>query len=522
MNADSRPLAGTAGRPGPAGPAGFVCTLGLDLGTSSAKAVVLDADGQVLAQASAGYAVTSAAAGYAESEPAHWWSAVTACAREAIQAAGARPSAIGLSGQMHGLVLSSAAGRALRPALLWADSRATGSLRAYRRLGSRALARLANPLAPGMAGPLLVWIAQHEPQVYREARWALQPKDWIRARLTGAVHAEPSDASATLLYDVMGDRWDFEVIGALGLDARLLAPLLPSAGALAGHLTAEAAAELGLSAGIPVAAGAADTAAAALGSGIVGSGDIQLTIGTGAQVIRSRVTPVSRADAGINLYRSATPDGWYHMGASISGGLSLNWVREIMNASWAELYASADHPGQAHDPIFVPHLSGERTPYSDPTLRGSWTALSLADDRTSLLRCALEGTAFSIRDTLDALLAGQPPPRLRLAGGGTLAAGWRQMLADVLGLPLYAVDVPAASGRGAALLGARAAGLLSFDDICGPLAPPAHLVAEPNPVMAAYHAERHATFRRIVSALKATQASAENPGGRTGLQAGAA
>jgi xylulokinase len=480
------------------------CTLGLDLGTSSAKAVVVDTGGEVLAQASAGYTVTSTVAGCAESEPAHWWNAVTACAREAVhaagRAAGARPSAIGLSGQMHGLVMASADGEALRPALLWADSRATGSLRAYRLLGPRALARLANPLAPGMTGPMLMWIAGNEPRTYTEARWALQPKDWLRARLTGEVHAEPSDASATLLYDVMDDRWDLEVVAALGLETSLLAPLLPSAGAPAGHLAAKAAAELGLPAGIAVAAGAGDTAAAALGSGI-GPGDIQLTVGTGAQVIRPLVAPVSRADAGVNLYRSATPGGWYQMGATISAGLSLNWVREVMNATWEELYASADQSGQAHDPIFVPHLSGERTPYSDPALRGSWTALSLADDRTSLLRCALEGTAFAIRDALDALLADERPSRLRLAGGGTLAAGWRQLLADVLGVPLDAVDVPAASGRGAALLGAHAAGLLSFDDIQGPLAPPARLVAEPDPAMAAFHAERHARFRRIVPAL---------------------
>jgi xylulokinase len=444
-------------------------------------------------------------AGYAESDPAQWWTAVTACAREAVtaagHAAGARPSAIGLSGQMHGLVMTSADGAALRPALLWADSRATGSLRAYRCLGAQALARLANPLAPGMTGPMLMWIAEHEPRIYQNTRWALPPKDWIRARLTGEFHAEPSDASATLLYDLMGDRWDLEVVSALGLNPDLLAPLLPSAGAPAGHLTVEAGTELGLPAGIPVAAGAGDTAAAALGSGIAGHGDIQLTVGTGAQVIRPLVAPVSRADAGVNLYRSATPDGWYHMGATISAGISLNWVREIMNASWEELYASVARPGQAHDPIFVPHLSGERTPYSDPALRGSWTSLSLADDRTSLLRSALEGTAFAIRDALDALLGEHRPARLRLAGGGTLAAGWRQLLADVLGLPLCAVDVPAASGRGAALLGAIAAGLLSLDDVQGPLAPPAHLVAQPDPAMAAFHAERPARFRRIVSAL---------------------
>ena len=485
------------------------CTLGLDLGTSSAKAVVLDIDGTVLAQASASYPVTSAAPGYAESDPADWQAAVTACAREALHAAaGARPAAIGLSGQMHGLVMTSAGGRALRPALLWADSRATGPLRAYRRLGGPALARLANPLAPGMAGPMLAWVAGHEPEVYAGARWALAPKDWIRARLTGEFRAEPSDASATLLYDVTGDRWDLEVVSALGLDPGLLAPLLPSAGAVAGQLTAGAAAELGLPAGIPVAAGAGDTAAAALGSGVLGDGDIQLTVGTGAQVIRPLGVPVSRAEAGVHLYRAATPHGWYQMGATLSAGLSLNWAREVMNASWAELYASAAVPGQPEDPVFVPHLSGERTPYCDPELRGSWTSLALAVDRASMLRSALEGTAFAIRDALDALLGEYRPDRLRLAGGGTLDAGWRQLLADVLGLPLYAVDVPAASGRGAALLGAIAAGLLGFGDCAGPLAPPARLVAEPDPAMTARHSERHARFRRIVSALRSQEGTA--------------
>jgi xylulokinase len=498
-----------AGARRPAGPA---CALGLDLGTSSAKAVVIDTEGTVLSQASAGYAVTSAKAGYAESEPGHWWNAVTACTRQAVRAAGTQPAAIGLSGQMHGLVLTSRVGEALRPALLWPDTRATGALRAYQLLGSRALARLANPLAPGMAGPLLVWIAENEPKTYTGARWALQPKDWLRARLTGEFQAEPSDASGTLLYDVPSDRWDLEAVSALGLDASLLAPLLPSSGTPAGRLTPGAGAELGLPAGIPVAAGAADTAAAVLGSGVFSSGDIQLIVGTGAQVIRPVAAPVSRADAGVSLYRSATPDGWYHMGATLSAGLSLNWVRETMNATWDELYASAGYPGQAHDPIFVPHLSGERTPYSNPALRGSWTALSLAGDRTSLLRSALEGTAFAIRDALDALLAGDRPPGLRLAGGGTLAPSWRQLLADVLGLPLYAVDVPAASGRGAALLGACAADLLSFADIQGPLAPLARLVAEPDPVAAAFHAERHASFRRAVAALASAQTSAGQAG----------
>jgi xylulokinase len=372
------------------------------------------------------------------------------------------------------------------------------------------LDRLANPLTPGMTGPMLAWVAAHEPSVYAAARWALSAKDWLRARLTGEFHAEPSDASATLLYDVIGDRWDLPVVKALGLEAGLLAPLLPSAAAVAGRLTAGAAAELGLPAGLVVAAGAGDTAAAALGAGL-GASAIQLTVGTGAQVIRPLAIPVNRAGAGVHLFRLASPDGWYQMGATLSAGLSLNWVREVLNASWDELYASASC-ARDDDPVFVPHLTGERTPYCDPALRGSWTSLALASDRASLLRSALEGTAFAIRDALDALLgleerpaglrpAGLRPAGLRLAGGGTLAAGWRQLLADVLGVPLYAVEVPAASGRGAALLGAIAAGRLSFDDCTGPLAPPTVLVAEPDPVRAARYAERHGRFQRVVSAL---------------------
>jgi xylulokinase len=479
-------------------------SLGIDLGTSSVKAVVTDAAGQLLAQATAGYPVTAARPGYAESDPSDWWDAVTTAVRQAVAAAGAPPAAIGLSGQMHGLVLVSRTGTTLRPALLWADSRAAGlATGAYRRLGPRALDRLANPVVPGMTGPLLTWVAGHEPGIYAAARWALQPKDWLRARLTGEYYAEPSDASATLLYDIGGDRWDTDVVSGLGLDPGLLARLLPSSAALAGHLTPAAADALGLPAGLPVAAGAADTAAAAVGTGIRASADdVQLTVGTGAQVIRLLTVPVNRAPAGVNLYRTAAAAGWYHMGATISAGLTLNWVREVMNASWDELYASAHDAATDDDPLFVPHLAGERTPYADPGLRGSWTALSLAAGRPALLRSALEGVAFAIRDALEALIADDPLPRLRLAGGGTLAPGWRQLLADVLGCPLYAVDVPAASARGAALLGAQAAGQLSPADITGPLAPPARLVAVPDAAMTAFHAGRHARFREVVPALR--------------------
>ena len=239
--------------------------LGIDLGTSSVKAVVTDLTGTLLAQATADYPVSTPHAGWAETDPELWWSAITTAVRQAAAATDARISAIGLSGQMHGVVPTDAAGRPVRPAMLWADARALDQLAVYRDLPPAVAARLANPLTPGMAGPLLAWLAANEPDAYRATRWALQPKDWIRGRLTGQFDSEPSDASATLLYDIPGDTWDLDVVAALGLDPAMLPPLLPHAGALAGELLASAADQLGLEPGIPVAAGAADTAAAALG-----------------------------------------------------------------------------------------------------------------------------------------------------------------------------------------------------------------------------------------------------------------
>lgn len=476
--------------------------LGIDLGTSSVKAVITDAGGQTLALASAEYPVVAAQPGWAESDPDDWWEAVGSAVHQGVAQAGVKPVAIGLSGQMHGLVMTAITGEALRPALLWADGRASSHLSAYRRLGPAALRRLANPLAPGMAGPLLLWVAEHERDVYDRTRWALQPKDWLRRQLSGQTFAEPSDASATLLYDMPGDCWDATTIAQLGLRGEMFAPLLPSGAHLAGQLTGPAAAHLGLGAGTPVAAGAADTAAAMLGSGLARPGELQLTIGSGAQLVTPCSLSAAAPDAGIHLYRSALSTGWYAMAATINAGLALNWARNILNASWGELYAAAERAPEAGAPFFLPHLVGERTPYLDPTMRGAWTGLGLAHERGALLHAALEGVAFAIRDAFDALPGSHAADHLRLAGGGSAAPAWRQMLADVLELPLHAVDVPAASGRGAALMGAAAAGLISTADIQGPLAPVARPVAEPNADTSQHFLSRRTEFHRIIKVLR--------------------
>ena len=481
--------------------------LGIDLGTSSVKVVVLDLDGRMQAGATAAYPVENPRAGWAETDPALWWRAVVTAVREAVATAGAAPVAIGLSGQMHGLVATAADGAALRPALLWSDARAVEQLAGYRQLPDAVRARLRNPLTPGMAGPMLAWLARYEPRSYASMRWALQPKDWLRARLTGDFHSEPSDASATLLYDVFGDRWDTDIVDALGLDARMLAPLLPSSGHPAGELVPDVARELGLAAGIPVAAGAADTAAAALGSGLTDPKDAQLTIGTGAQIVTPTTRPSSPSsqdlDPATHLYRAATDAGWYSMAAILNGGLALDWARSLLDASWAELYAAAATPAQSDDPLFLPHLNGERTPYLDPAMRGAWVGLAPRHDRTRMLRAALEGVALAVRDALECLRGpGAPLDDLRLAGGGSTDIGWRQLLADVLGSTLRAVDISAASGRGAALLGARAAGLMDEQALLDRLASEPEPSATPSADLAAYYTERYELFRRHVASLR--------------------
>lgn len=484
--------------------------LGIDLGTSSVKVLVLDRRGEQIAHTDVSYAVHHPAPGWAESAPHDWWNATVNAVREAVaQAPQARPVGIGLSGQMHGVVPTGTNGEPVRNAILWADSRAQEELDIYRGLRSETRERLGNPLTPGMAGPILAWLARHEPHVMGDVRWALQPKDWIRLQLTGEVHAEPSDASATLMYDVLADCWAADVVQALGVRTEALAPVLPSSGSAAGQLSPHAARLLGLEAGIPVAAGAADTAAAALGSGLVAPGTAQLTIGTGVQIVTPSDRPPGPASNPVtHHYRAATDAGHYRMAAVLNGGLALGWVRETLNASWAELYAAAEQSSRPDDPFFLPHLNGERTPYMDSSMRGAWTGLAPQHTRTDLLRAALEGVAFTTAEALASLFPdGSAVDHLRLAGGGTSAPGWRQLLADALAAELRAVAVAGASGRGAALLGARGAGLMDEQAILEISTPTVTSVVRPDPHAGPRYRERRTRFRETVEHLRSQSAA---------------
>lgn len=478
--------------------------LGVDVGTGSVKALLLGEDGSVHGEGSAAYDVHAPRPGWAESYPEEWWRATSEAVETATGSRGSEVRAIGLSGQMHGIVLAGEDGTPLRPAVLWADARSGDQLAAYRRLDTGASRRLANPPAVGMAGPSLLWLRDHEPEIYGVARWALQPKDWLRMRLTGEVYSEPSDASATLLYDVQSDDWAEDVIETLGLRSELLAPLVSSV-SVAGELTRSAAESLGLVAGIPVAAGTGDTAAAMLGSGLISPGETQLTVGTGGQIVVPKMSFEPDRHGCVHLYRSAL-DGsegtgcWYAMAAIQNAGLALEWVRRVLGASWEEVYEEAfSVPPGSGGVSFLPYLSGERTPVLDPDARGAWIGLGLDHGRAHLLRAALEGVAFALREGIEALeAAGNPVRELRLAGGGTIGEPWRRMLADVLGrsLTLLPDEVSTvASARGAALLAGLAAGVYRLDDVKA-LSPKPGRTVSPGPESPKYETA-YARYRGI-------------------------
>lgn len=439
--------------------------LGIDLGTSSAKALLLATDGTVIDEASSSYPVNAPRPGWAESDPADWWTAVAIAVRTAVKDRENKIQAIGLSGQMHGVVLADTEGMPLRAAILWADTRSSEMLDAYHSLHTSMQNRLANPVTAGMAGPSLLWLREHEPQVYAGARWALQPKDWLRLRLTGEVAAEPSDASGTLLYDVISDCWAVDVLDVLGLRSDWLAKLMPSS-SIAGYLTAVASDNLGLPINLPIVSGAADTAAAMLGSGLLTPGSVQLTIGSGAQIVTPRSQPTIDPQGHTHLYRAALPEQWYTLAAIQNAGLALEWVRNMLGYSWQQVYAEAfSVPLGCEGLTFLPYLTGERTPHLDPDARGAWVGLGLHHTRAHLMRAALEGVAFALRQGLEAITAtGGIVTELRLAGGGSLEMAWKQLLADVLRIPLYTLTVAAASARGAAILAGMGIGLYTHVD----------------------------------------------------------
>ncbi|CAN0623188.1 xylulokinase [Burkholderia multivorans] len=500
--------------------------LGIDLGTGSVKLVTLDACGVERAVASEPYALSSPQPGWAETAPDTWWQALVRAAARLPADERAQVQAIGCAGQMHGVVLIDACGQPVRPALLWPDTRAA------RLADAGDWPDLPNPVAPGMAGPLMRWLAAHEPAALRAARWAVQPKDWLRVALGGEIAADPSDACATALATPAGE-WDAALLDAFGLRRDLFAPVRAST-AVCGTLGAYAAQALGLRAGVPLATGAADTACAALGSGLVAGGDALLTTGSGGQVVvlAERLPPARR---GLHRYRAATGGAYYTMAAMQNVGLALETVRGWLGyPDWPAAYDDAFAQPPSGRLCFLPYLTGERSPWMNPDARGGWLGLGLGDTRGAMMRAAFEGVAFALRAGLDAIRAADvaaeiacasgecaasdrpagaasadrraasgaatrmPVAALRLAGGGSLEPRWRQLLADALGASLDAVDCPNAAARGAALIAGCAVGHWHEDGLRA-LAPAASPAAAPrgDPALDARRARFDDLYARV-------------------------
>jgi xylulokinase len=501
--------------------------LGLDLGTSQVKALVCAPDGTVLGQGLAGYGVSTPRDGWAETDPEDWWQAACAAVRSALGPALAEVAGLAVVGQMHGVVLCAERSVVLRPAILWLDRRAAAEAGDYQRLPAGLRARLGNAPAAGMAGPILLWLSRHEPDAYRRARWMLPPKDWLRLRLTGEAATDPTDASGTLLFDIGRDTWATEVARALGLRAGLLPPLRASA-QVAGYLQPAAARQLGLRPGLPVATGAADTAASLLAAALPPGWGL-LTLGTGGQLIvpenplpdspsPDSPSPDSPSpddtfpdntnpyypdpEGRISLFR-AVGTGTYRLAGAQNVGVTLDWVRRTLGASWDELYGTAARPWQAGTPVFLPYLASERG--DDHDAGGTWAGLTLAHQRDDLMRAALEGVAFLLRDHLEAMrAAGARPARIQLAGGGTAHPAWRQLLADALGVPLYPGGAGWLTARGATIIAARAAGLVTG-------AGTTDRSAEKSPVVPVASQLAEASYRRFRASASLTPMTASTP-----------
>ena len=426
-----------------------VATMGIDLGTGSVKAAIVSAGGIVLSRFSKAYPVASPSAGWAESDPREWLSATQHVVRQAIEHSPESPVALGFSGQMHGVVVTDAALNPLRPAILWADTRsAAEAQRMNAELGTAEMAKLGSGAVAGFAATTLAWLYRHEPEVMARAHHIFQPKDWVRATLGGAIGTEPSDASGTLLCDVATGQWSTLPIEWSGIAPGLLPEIHPSH-ADAGHITLS-----GIT--IPCVYGGADTACAISGLGLR-PGEGFVAVGSGAQVVAVMKKPT--LDPSLATHTFATPGnqgaGWYRIGAVQNAGLALEPTLALLGSSFDEAHDALGEGVSAEDPLFIPYLSGERTPFMDPSLRGSWHEISLGTTRKAILRSVLEGVAHAVALAVEAVSdsGGALPETLPMIGGGSTNPVFKQLLADCTNRPLANVEGADAAVTGAALLG---------------------------------------------------------------------
>ena len=483
--------------------------LGIDLGTSGVKVLLVDAEQRVLGSHTASLTVSRPHPGWSEQDPQEWWqateTALGALAAEQPEAVG-RVAGIGLSGQMHGAVLLDGAGEVLRPAILWNDVRASAECAELERREPATRGITGNLVFPGFTAPKLLWVAAHEPELFGRVAHVLLPKAWLRWRMTGEMIEDMSDASGTCWLDVGARRWSDEMLAATGL-SRAQMPSLVEGTAPAGVLKAEIASRFGMREGVVLAGGAGDNAAGAVGLGAIAAGSAFLSLGTSGVLFLTTDRFLPNPEEAVHAFCHTVPDTWHQMGVTLSAAASLAWWAAITDVAEAVLVSEVperiERPSEA---IFLPYLAGERTPHNDGTIRGAFAGLGSGTGRAAMTQAVMEGVAFSMRDCLDGLVrAGSTVAEADVIGGGSRSRAWVSMLASVLGLRLHRL---AGGEHGASFGAARLARLAvtgeSVAAVCGP--PERAETFEPDPALGDMYAERMARYRALYPAIKGAMA----------------
>jgi xylulokinase len=435
--------------------------LGIDTSTTSSKALLIDAGGQVIAVETSPHTLQTPKPLWSEQNPSEWWEAVSASIKSVLKKAGIsgeRVAAVGLTGQMHGLVLLDEAGNVLRPAILWNDQRTQSQCdEIHRRIGREKFIQITGNVAlTGFTAPKILWVKENEPEVFAKARHVLLPKDYIRYKLTGEYAMDKADGAGTVLFDLKSRTWSDEVLRALEIDPAWM-PRTFEGPEFTGRVSEEAASMTGLKAGTPVAAGGGDQAAQAVGVGAVEPGIVGLTVGTSGVVFATTPSALIEPDGRLHAFCHAVPGMWHFMGVMLSAAGSLQWYRDTLapEMSFDGLLKEAESvPAGCEGLQFLPYLSGERTPHPDPFARGAFIGLTLRHGRGHMTRAVLEGVAFGLKDSFTLIQSAGlgAITQVRASGGGTKGALWRQILASALEAELVTVNTSEGAAFGAALL----------------------------------------------------------------------
>lgn len=494
--------------------------LGIDIGTSGTKSVLFDAAGGVLAKATAEYPLYQPQNGWAEQDPDDWWHAVQQSVRAVLRDSGADPRSIrgiGLSGQMHGLVMLDEAGQVLRRAILWCDGRTQKQCdEITQRVGREKLIEIsANPALPGFTAGKILWVRENEPELYRRCRHILLPKDYIRYKLTGEFATEVSDASGMNLLDVPNRRWSGEILSALEIDGAWLGKMYESC-EVTGTVTPMAAEVTGLAVGTPVVGGAGDNAAAAIGTGVVATGRAFTTLGTSGVIFAHADRVTIEPQGLVHSFCSAVPGKWTVMSCTLAAGLSLQWFRnqfcqsEVESAAvlgedpYTLMTAEAElSPIGSKRLIWLPYLMGERSPLLDTQARGVFFGLSAMHGKSDLIRAVMEGVVFSQRQNLDVFRQmGVDVSDMAACGGGARSPLWRQMLSDVYRCPVHTIASDEGPALGAAILAGVGAGVYaSVEDGCAAAVKMGQQQL-PNTSCSAQYEPYYRLYRRLYPALK--------------------